>query len=135
MDYEKFLTPNRSGRDLWNDTRAVNLDFLGARGTDDFLPHADGVVPEDVLNEFVAERADTLLAASRLKSKLESADRSSGAEEVFRRLNLFHGIFHLHRASKRCTYFDCPLVWDTGASFGLTPFEQILLIIWSARSL
>ena len=70
LDHVKFLTPNRSGRDLWNDTRAVNSDFLGARGADTFLPHADGIVPEDVLDKFVAERADTFLPASRLKSKL-----------------------------------------------------------------
>jgi hypothetical protein len=24
---------------------------------------------------------------------------------------------------KRATFKDCPLVWDTGASFGLTPFR------------
>jgi len=102
------------------------MEFLAAPNTDSFLPHAEfGVVPKDVLIK-VEDRASTFLAAARLKSKLESADRSRVAEEVVQRANIFTSTYQTKckDTGKRChTFKTCPLVWDTGASAGLTPFR------------
>ena len=65
------------------------------------------------------------MAAARLMTKMKSSDRVGGAEEVVQRLSVFRGTFGFDKPDKprRSTYYDCPLVWDTGASFGLTPFR------------
>ena len=65
------------------------MEFL-ATPRDSFRPHAEfGVVPEDVLNKFVGDKTDTFLAASKLISRLKSADRSTEAEKVVQRLSAF----------------------------------------------
>ena len=46
-------------------------------------------MPEHVSTKFVKDRVNTFLAAARLKSKLESADRSRVAEEVVQRASIF----------------------------------------------
>ena len=68
------------------------------------------------------------LAGTILLSKFESTDRSREAEKVVQRLSTFRGIFGFDRdgkceLKKRDTFLNCPLVWDTSASFGLTPFQ------------
>jgi hypothetical protein len=78
-----------------------------------------------VLTKFVEDRADTFLAATRLTSRLESADRATAAEEVVQRANVFSSTYQtkdVEGKKWRYTYKTCPLVWDTGASAGLTPF-------------
>ena len=68
----------------------ADIEFLAEPNMDSFLPHADfGVVPEEVLTKFVQDRADTFLAATRLTSRLESADRATAAEEVVQPANVF----------------------------------------------
>ena len=112
---------------LWNETRIINADLLQANA-DSFLPHTDNaVVPYKVMCMFVKGKADVFLTGTRLLSKFESDDRSREAEEVVQRLNTFRGIFGFDKdgkreLKKRSTFLNCPLVWDTGASFGLTPF-------------
>ena len=49
------------------------------------------MVSEKALCNFVKDRADSFLAVSKLVSKLTSADRSRGAEEVVQRLNTLRG--------------------------------------------
>ena len=86
------------------------------------------MAPEKVLCEFVNDKANTFLAVSKLLSKFESVDRSRGAKEVVQRLNtLFCGISGFDKSVKReskerSTFLNFPLVWDTGASCGLTLF-------------
>ena len=51
-------------------------------------------------------------------------------EKVLKRLNHFRVVLGLDSNTqksfkrKRSTFKNCPLVWDTGASFGLTPFRN-----------
>lgn len=54
---------------------------------------------------------------------MESSDQVGGAESVLQRLAGFCGTFDFDKTKKlrRSTFGDCPLVWDTGALFGLTP--------------
>ena len=131
LNHEKFLTPKKSSHKYWNEHRVVDAEFLSDASMDSFQPHAEyGLVPEEVLNMFVAGRGDTFLAAARLRSKFKSADQLKGAEEVVRRLNHFRVVLGLDSNNKkslkrkRSTFKNCPLVWDTGASFGLTPFRN-----------
>ena len=137
LQHEGFLTVRRSSVQLWNQHPVADMEFLAAPNTDSFLPHAEfGVVPEDVLTKFVEDRASTFLAAARLKSKLESADRSRVAEEVVQRANIFTSTYQTKckdTGKRRHTFKTCPLVWDTGASAGLTPFRCNLSTTWSAR--
>ena len=85
-------------------------------------------MPNEVLCEFVKGKADAFLVGTRLLSKFESADRLREAEEAVQRLNTFRGIFGFDKngkrePTKRSTFLNYPLVWNTGASFGLTPFQ------------
>ena len=129
IDHGRFLAPKTSSSRLWNERRVVDSALL-AEGTDTFLPHYHfGVVTEDVLNNFVAGRGNAFLAATRLNSKLESMQRSNGAEEVVKRLNHFRFILGFDEKGRqvkrrKSTFKNCPLVWDTGASFGLSPFRS-----------
>ena len=44
-----------------------------------------------------------------------------GAQQTVSQFSLFHSESEATR--KKSTFKSCPLVWDTGASFGLTPFR------------
>jgi hypothetical protein len=80
LDSTWFLNPIKSNTKLWNSMCTVNAEFLRSN-TDSFSSHADiDVVPEDVMCKFVSDRANTFVVVSKLLSKLESADRSKGAE-------------------------------------------------------
>ena len=86
FDHEKFLSPEKSSSELWNEQHKANVEFFQAQDYP-FLPHTEGgMVPDEVLYEFTNERADTFLAAARLMSKMKSSDRVGGAEEVVQRL-------------------------------------------------
>jgi hypothetical protein len=97
--------------------------------TNSFLPHATyGLVTDEVLYKFAQGKTYAFLAGTKLLSKFESASRFREAEEVVHRLNIFRGIFGFDKSDKRETkkrsaLLNSSLVWDTGASFGLTPFR------------
>jgi hypothetical protein len=83
---------------------------------DSFLPHVDtNLVSEDVFCNFVADRDDTFLAVTKLKSKMESADLENRTETVVKRLSMFQGTFRFDQDDsksierKRCTFWECYL--------------------------
>ena len=122
----EFLAPLPSGQSVWNRYRRIDRGFLGTASTS-FLPHASlGCVPEEVLDEFVCDRGRMFLAAPRLMERFNSLSLEEGAQKTVARLNLCQNIYSLDKNNprKRHTFKSCPLVWDTGASFGLTPFRQ-----------
>jgi hypothetical protein len=121
---ERFLTPLPTGQSIWNQRRRVDRVFLAAEATP-FLPHVDcGVIPDEVLDEFVFDRGPTFLAAPKLFQQFGTISLEEGAELTARRLNLFQSSMgsNCGEVKRRATFKECPLVWDTGASFGLTPF-------------
>ena len=126
-----FLREVPSATKLWNRHRKANAEFLGAT-VGSFKPFLDhGVVPEEVLDSFVVDRGRTFLAGIRLLQQFEHASLAKSATETVHRLNLFGVNLGLHdchgehgKQRRRKTAKDCPLVWDTGASFGLTPFRS-----------
>ena len=127
LQHEEFLTTGRSSVELWNQHPVTDMEFFALPNTDSFPPHAEfGVVPEDVLTKFVEDRAGTFLAATRLETKLESADQSRVAEEVVQRASIFSSTCQTKcndTGRRRHTHKTCPLVWDTRALAGLTPFH------------
>jgi hypothetical protein len=124
LKLRNFLTPLESGRSVWNRTRRVDRAFLSADSTP-FLPHVEsGVIPDEVLDEFCCERGATFLNAPRLMRHFGTLSLEEGAQPTVDRLNLLQsGIKNNNSALNLATFKDCPLVWDTGASFGLTPFR------------
>ena len=127
VEHEGFLTPRESSIRWWNEHPVADMEFLAKPNMDSFLPHAGfGVVPEEVLADFVEDRAGTFLAATKLITKLESVDRARAAEEVVQRANIFSSTYQTKDVDGkkwRHTFRTCPLVWGTGASAGLTPFR------------
>ena len=76
-NHEKFLRLQTSGAKLWNERRRIDSTYLLTPSTE-FVPHLEsGIVPEEVLNKFVEDRANTFLAASKLLSDFQSADRTT----------------------------------------------------------
>ena len=120
----KFLTPLPSARQLWNARRRVDKIFLTTETTS-FEPHAvSGVVPDEVLDEFCCDRGDTFLGEPKLMRHFGTLSLEEGAAGVVNRLSLFKLAGGVNgEPEHRATFKDCPLVWDTGASFGLTPFR------------
>jgi hypothetical protein len=60
-------------------------------------------------------------------NKFEHISLAEGAHATVGRLNTFVinlGLNNTNHSKQRKTAKDCPLVWDTGASFGLTPFRS-----------
>ena len=71
------------------------MKFL-ATPRNSFAPHAAfGVVPEDILDKFGRDKADTFSSASKLISRMKSEDRSLQAEKSVQRMNAFRGTFGL----------------------------------------
>jgi hypothetical protein len=60
-------------------------------------------------------------------NKFEHISLAEGAQATVGRLHTFVtnlGLNSTNHSKQRKTAKDCPLVWDTGASFGLTPFRS-----------
>ena len=123
LKWTKFLTPQQSSYSLWNQHRKADADFLSADSSS-FLPFArSGLVPEEALSQFCETRADTFLALPKMITHFENKSFEDGAQDSVHRLNLFQSTLGLDNVKRKATFKDCPLVWDTGASFGLTPFR------------
>jgi hypothetical protein len=58
-----------------------------------------------------------------------------GAEATVKRMNLLQVSCGAAENDIRglASFKDCPLVWDTGASFRLTPLHGDFVIMWSAH--
>ena len=122
----EFLTPLQSGREVWNRRRHVDVGFLLAP-TAPFLPHVDhGCIPEEVLDDFVCNCGRTFLAAPKLMERFGTISLEDGAQQTVCRLNTCQVLLDMGQgAPRKCqTFKSCPLVWDMGALFGLTPFCQ-----------
>ena len=80
---------------------------------------------EETLNRF-CEQTD-FLGTMKLFRAFEEDDHSKTAQDTINRMNS-HRISLLLEAgsemqSKAISFKHCPLIWDTGASYGLTPFR------------
>jgi hypothetical protein len=117
-----FLTPLQTGREAWNWRRRVDVNFLLAPAPP-FLPHVEnGCIPEEVLDDFVCDCGRTFLAARKLMESFGTISLEDGAQETVSCLNTCRVSMEMDQGvPRKCqTFKSCPLVWDTGASFGLT---------------
>ena len=79
---DKFLTPLKPGRTVWNQRHRVDCDFLLVPASP-FLPHlSHGCVPEEVLDEFVCDRGGAFLAAPQLMDHFNSLSLEDGAQKT-----------------------------------------------------
>ena len=103
----------------------MDSEFLLANCTL-FHPHTEvGVIPDEVLNEFCCEHGSTFLSAAKLMQQFGTLSLEEGVQSTVKCLNMIQaaGSTNGSHTAKRATFKNCPLVWDTGASFGLTPFR------------
>ena len=115
-----FLTVLPSSTELWNERRQADNIFLTSNVTP-FQPHTNhGVVPEEVLSEF----CHLFLVTIHVSKNLDQVSLQEEAQTTVRCLNLFanssFATSHGRKSAKICPL----LVWDTGASFGLTLFRS-----------
>jgi hypothetical protein len=74
-----------------------------------------------ILNSFCTTHGETFLALPRLLNKMNIADNEQATEMLVKRLNLCSVALGSSKdGPSTVTFWNCPLVWDTGASFGLT---------------
>lgn len=92
------------------------------------------MVPGGVLNSFVTEHADMILAAIKLKPKLKSSDCPKTAEEVVWHVNIFHNTYGYESLGnnqvsqrKTGTLWNCSLVQKIAALSGLIPFWGVFI--------
>ena len=91
-----------------------------------FHPHTEvGVIPDEVLNEFCCECGTTFLSAAKLMQQFGTLSLEEGVQDTINCLNMLQAASSTNAShtAKHTTFKNCPLVWDTGASFGLTPFR------------
>ena len=58
-----------------------------------------------------------------MMKKFDSIEHGKNAAEVVHLVHKFDVSLELGAVNKHATLWNCPLAWDTGASFGLTPFR------------
>ena len=98
VDHEFFLKP------------AVKPHFL-----------LKSAVPPETLGAFCADRGEFFLGFPKLMRKLELKEHGVQVQSTVGRANLLTS--EVGSSFMKATCKECPLVWDTGASFGLTPFR------------
>ena len=107
---------------LWH-RRVMDHEFFLSGATPKFNLHLP--FSEATLNKF-CEQTD-FLGTMKLFRAFEEDDHSKTAQETINRMNS-HRISLMLEAgsemqSKATSFKHCPLIWDTGASYGLTPFR------------
>lgn len=130
-----FFTPAQSGVSVWSEHHVVSTEFFGSDNTP-LLPHSSlGLILDELQEDFCG--LCNFLSTAQLLNHFSSLSHSKDAEDVVCCLNLFQARLGFKDGDGAChtkkwrTFWECPLVWDTGASFGLTPLGGNL-IIWSA---
>jgi len=65
------------------------------------------------------------LSATKLTNQFGTLSLEEGVQSTVQCLNMLHvpSTSNASHTANRATFNNCPLVWDTGASFGLTPFR------------
>ena len=84
---------------------------------------AIGTISDETLNRFC--KSTDFLSPVRLTKHFSTFDHAANAEKAVARMNLLCCQSDAARAFKQCSHSmkNTPLVYDTGASYGLTPFR------------
>ena len=75
------------------------------------------------LARFCADRGSTFLALPRLLQQMRGDHNDKNLQLLLQRSNICTTLLGLRASNNQVNYWNCPLVWDTGASFGLSPFR------------
>ena len=127
----KFARRNHRARQRWRSRKkkerneAAIANFLTPLPV--VPPWTSDEIPIEVLNEFCSgDRGQSFLAFPQLLNQFTLLDHAQQAEQAVNRANIFRvALENRHHKPKEqdSSFTGCPLVWDTGASFGLTPFR------------
>ena len=109
---------------LWRSRLVDHELFLNARKgiSSPFKPNEG--FPDDILCRF-CEQVD-FLSPMRFLGELQGSDHVANVKAAFARMNILlcnTSSNTNHRALQQCAIKTTPLVYDTGASHGLTPFR------------
>ena len=81
-----------------------------------------GTINEGLLTAFCEKT--NFLSVVRLMKTFDSSNHAEAAKSTISRMNLLANSMHkLNKCSNTNGYMDVPLIYDTGASHGLTPFR------------
>ncbi|KAL7536614.1 hypothetical protein ACHAXR_007295 [Thalassiosira sp. AJA248-18] len=82
-------------------------------------------LPHDGIEEKKADKGDAFLKLPQLMKRLNSNDHADKLEKLMKRLQLCRLALEMdhQRKNLKFSFKDCMLAWDTGASFGLSPFR------------
>ena len=127
----KFVLRNFKARLRWRKRKKKerNDKAIAAFCTPDSVsaPWTSDEIPVEEINEFCsANKEDGFLQLTRMLKKFTLLDHAENAQSVVNRINLFRVALenrHNQPPGHESSFLGCPLVWDTGASFGLTPFR------------
>ena len=100
--------------------------FLGGR-KDRYCPWDSDKVSSAVLDSFCDNESTDFLKLSRLLSTFRLQDHAANVEALLHRAAILRGQIFESRILHECAAKDprtMMLVWDTGASYGLTPFRS-----------
>ena len=88
-----------------------------------FKPHflLQSSVPSETLDAFFADRGKFFLGFSKLTKKREFKEHGVKVQSTVGQANLLTS--EVGSSFMKTTFRECPLVWDTGALFGLTLFR------------
>jgi len=88
---------------------------------------------DDSFNIFCNDCGHTFSALPYLLKKMNIADNENAIENLMQRLNICSVALGLNgNGPSTVTFWNCPSVWDTGASFSLTPFSvETSSIVWN----
>ena len=78
-------------------------------------------VPSETLDAFFADRGKFFLGFPKLMKKLEFKEHGVKVQSTVGCANLLTS--EVGSSFTKATFRECPLVWNTCAPFGLTPFR------------
>ena len=119
--FEGYLSPSTTGRFCYiNDVSSSTIN--------DFCSSFDPVESFKVMRMIEEERL-TLesIGSSNDMDELSLEDHRDIAQDTVTRANMFINTAKAYQSScdhGKPSFKFCPVVWDTGASFGLTPFRE-----------
>jgi len=100
--------------------RTENHEFFLTPNPKSHFLNRDAISTE-VLDNFCDSKGEFFLKFPQLLKKLDVQEHGDKAQRTVDRANILAS--GIGEALSSTTFWNCPLVWDTGASFGLTPFR------------
>jgi len=114
-EFNGYLSSSKTGRFCYTED-------VPSSTIEQFCSSFDPIESYRLMQQVEAERI-TLQNVSDKNNSIDVEDHLARAEDTVRRANLFIANSKALRCKHGPSFADCPVVWDTGASYGLTPFR------------